>query len=344
MRTSRICIRWFLIVIVSLARLLQFAEAKPGAFPPKWAARTLVYTMRGEVRLLLFWIGRDEVGGGWVSSRCGMNGDTGESWRETEVLFGSNPERVPGGINRWGYGREKALWSRESGKTGASLLSTHFSGVMRHSKEESISQTLENERNQKSEERYLFDAIQSTVLPASAHSQIHIFAHSEEFDYRCPDEIIAKLQDIFSFSPPHEVQELKNESNLYVSPYGFLTGLTSLIEQIANSASPRSEDWKSEKPSLIYVYDSKPYRLEVLKIRKPETYYLSSNLVAQGFPKQVSRTSEIQFRIENLTENQRHDFTLWVPLEGSLRKTPLRIMYQPRWWLRVKLDLISIRD
>ena len=55
------------------------------------------YRMLGRVRPLLFWISREDVGGAQVT------------WREAadgvgyELLIGSDPERAPRRINRWGY-------------------------------------------------------------------------------------------------------------------------------------------------------------------------------------------------------------------------------------------------
>lgn len=331
-----------LIVITSFFWLPTSIQANPSTFQPGCVERTLVYQMRGEIRLLIFWVGRDEVGGGKVSSRCGIDQESGETWQEIEVLFGSNPERVPGGINRWGYGRERAFWGAPSVNRERHLSSTVFSGVMRRSKEESASQALKNEQSQKSKNLFWFDAIESVVRPHKAHSRIHIFPREEEFDYRRPELLLTELQELVSSSPPHEEQELENRENLYDTPYGFLSGLSSLIDRVISFSKSESDAWINERPSLIYIYDSKPYRLSVQKIKKPETHRLSAVLEGQSIKDEVPNTSEIRFRIENLTEHHRHEFTLWIPLEGNLGAVPVRIVYQPRWWLRIKLDLTSV--
>src|SRR5262245_5961432 len=55
------------------------------------------YTMNARVRPLLFWIGRDDVGDAVVAKR--QNGESvGYS-----LLIGSDPDRAPRRINRWGY-------------------------------------------------------------------------------------------------------------------------------------------------------------------------------------------------------------------------------------------------
>jgi len=329
-----------IVQLVALACLSCFVGAGSVQFPQSCGERSLTYEMRGEVRLLFFWIGRDDVGGGRILSNCGSLSGTGENWYETEVLFGSNPERVPGGINRWGYGRERSYWRAET----EGLLRTQFSGVMRQSKEESVSQTMENEQTQESEKSYLFEAIRSTVLPDKAYSQIHIFASEENFDYRNPEQLISEFQEFVNSSPPHEEKQLENKSKLYGSPFGFLSGASSLIEQIVNASLSTSDDWLKLRPSLVYVYSAKPYLLQVRKIKGPRSYSLSPNATITGYAEEVPNVAEIQFRIQNLTQKHRHHFKLWIPLQGPLRATPLRIVYQPRWWLRVKLELTSIRE
>ncbi len=57
------------------------------------------YVMTARVRLLLFWAGKDDVGGGYI-----RRGRLKEEPRKEffQVLFGSDPAKAPRGINRWG--------------------------------------------------------------------------------------------------------------------------------------------------------------------------------------------------------------------------------------------------
>src|SRR5215475_14218029 len=61
------------------------------------------YTMTARVRLLFFWAGKDDVGGGYI-----RRGVSSEDPREEffQVLFGSDPAKAPRSINRWGAGTE----------------------------------------------------------------------------------------------------------------------------------------------------------------------------------------------------------------------------------------------
>lgn len=81
------------------------------------------YRMAAKIRpLLLFWIGRDNVGEARMVWQHGPDGARG-----FELLIGSDPARAPRRINRWGYIAEEVRGS------DARLL-----GVMKQSNEKSL--------------------------------------------------------------------------------------------------------------------------------------------------------------------------------------------------------------
>src|SRR5579871_3736560 len=60
------------------------------------------YAVSGRVRLLLFWTGLREVGDAritWTGATSGQRG--------FELLIGTDPDRAPRRLNRWGYEAEK---------------------------------------------------------------------------------------------------------------------------------------------------------------------------------------------------------------------------------------------
>src|SRR5262249_47790393 len=59
------------------------------------------YRLSGAARPLLFWISRDNVGGGRMTWRQAPDGTV-----SLELLMGSDPARAPFKTNRWGYIRE----------------------------------------------------------------------------------------------------------------------------------------------------------------------------------------------------------------------------------------------
>jgi hypothetical protein len=60
------------------------------------------YRLVGKVRLLLFWISADDVGGARMTWR--LDGEDGD---ELALLIGSDPDRAPRRVNEWGYIREQ---------------------------------------------------------------------------------------------------------------------------------------------------------------------------------------------------------------------------------------------
>ena len=59
--------------------------------------RQHTYRMAGKIRVLLLWVGRDDVGSGVIKWRGA--GDE----KAIELLIGSDPKRAPSQLNKWGY-------------------------------------------------------------------------------------------------------------------------------------------------------------------------------------------------------------------------------------------------
>jgi hypothetical protein len=303
----------------------SMAPGRPAAANATFSA-LYKYRMRGEVRLLLLWLGRNDVGGGHIA--LGRKpGQFDNSWREEiEILFGANPERIPKKINRWGYGREISEWRQENRDAPPHLLATEFQGVMRHSKESSLDEALANSRQSAAANCYLYDAILNRVSPASASSEIRFLAENEEFDYRRPERLLTSFRESLSSGRPDKCGMLDNKSNVYAAPYGFLTGLSQLILQALE---------KGSSSSLTFVYNAKPFKLETLSVRPLDDSKLQQEWRKGG----AQKVSRIRFRCSNLLKRTRTEFELWIPRSGPLKRMPLRILYQPRWWLRLQLDI-----
>jgi hypothetical protein len=123
---------------------------------------TFHYQMTGRIRLLFFWLSRDNIGSGTIT-HTQLALQTNQKWMDSvEVLFGSDPKRVPGGINRWGYAKEIAFWSQSANPSGdLTLDQTLFEGFMRHSDEETISQVTSGQAREQSKQQYWYDGCAS---------------------------------------------------------------------------------------------------------------------------------------------------------------------------------------
>jgi len=294
-----------------------------------------VYRMRGEIRFLLIWLGRDDVGGGRIDIRRDGEASRGHWTEEIEVLFGSNPERIPGKINRWGYGRETSEWVQASADSAPHLVATKFAGLMRRSEERSIQQARIETQNAAAHRRFHFIATESRVLPAEASSEIRVFSSAEEFDYRHADRLLSHCQASLVQRPGDEKEYFLNGPPAYDLPYGFLTGLKELIRTIAETREKQPDTWVLCRPWLTFVYNAKPYHLEVLHIKEEEGFRLPTQPAATP----LAQMARVQFRSLNIVKGTRTDFDLWLPMSGKLKGVPLRIQLQPRWWLRLRLDL-----
>src|SRR5262249_16383167 len=89
------------------------------------------YVMTARVRLLLFWAGKDDVGGGYIRGGRSKEEPKKEFF---QVLFGSDPSKAPRAINRWGAGTEVA-WHRGSDAPAGTddVESSTFFGFMKGS-------------------------------------------------------------------------------------------------------------------------------------------------------------------------------------------------------------------
>jgi hypothetical protein len=201
------------------------------------------------------------------------------------------------------------------------LLGTEFYGIMRHSPEASIDEALAA-----GNERYLFDGTRSKVTAEWSASELRVLAEDEEFHYRRPQPLLAKFDESLRTTPPLRSNRLLNGTGLYTAPYGFLTCLSELIRGIAEGRAT---------PALTFVFNAKPYRLEVLGVKRLETF-------ETRLPAGVARytgTALARFRCFNTVKRTRTEFSLWIPTTGELKGVPVRILLQPRWWLRLQMDL-----
>jgi hypothetical protein len=112
--------RVFAVTLLALTFLLcdrdagQHASAEVVARSARAVGSTWEHRYRvgGKVRLLVFWAGSDDVGGARLSRRMDASGGSTISF-----LAGSNPERAPRNLNRWGY-----VLEHQAGPAGGAFI------------------------------------------------------------------------------------------------------------------------------------------------------------------------------------------------------------------------------
>jgi hypothetical protein len=293
--------------------------------------RTYRYTMRGEVRLLLFWLSRDGVGGGQISFSTVGEQNSSRKTEQLEILFGSNPDRVPGKINRWGYGKEITTWVRNRPEEPFQIQESQFEGLMRHSEEEGLTQVLSNSSSKSTPEQFQYDATDSRITRGEAKYQVRIFSDPRECNYLHPEWLLSRYENEIKKQPATRQKILHPLLPPFSLPYGFLTALQELIQQLVQLHNQNRGLLRSARPALVYGYNAKFYRLEVQSVEvSPQFNFPFSS----GAP-----AARVQFQVTNLVRKSRTQFSLFFDLVGEHSGIPFRIIHQPRWWLRIQLDL-----
>jgi hypothetical protein len=289
--------------------------------------RSFVYSLRGEVRPLLFWLGKDDVGGGSISLRTQQI--SAQRWsQEIEVLFGSEPDRIPGRVNRWGYGREVLEWVNGTKAGDPWLESSVFEGLMRHSPEASMSEVRQAPGRDGAAQP--FDLTRSSVDRRLAGHEFWVFTDTEDFRYAQPARLLNRSRKLLIGGEPLRRRVLLNDPRCYEEPYGFLGALQAFIHRIITHPTV---EWQGQ--TIVYVFNAKPFTLTLVHLDRMDAF--AGRNGSQPYP----ATAMARFRCENTVKRTRTDFTLWIPLRGELQGIPVRILLQPRWWLRLQLDLVS---
>jgi hypothetical protein len=146
------------------------------------------YVMTARVRLLFFWAGKDDVGGGYI--RRGISkADPREEL--LQVLFGSDPAKAPRAINRWGAGTE-VVWHKDPAIFPAKdddVVASAFFGFMKASKGKSVSEMQEELRKEKDHGEHQFTGILSRVDTGRAISLVVPLASNQDYTLRQYSEV-----------------------------------------------------------------------------------------------------------------------------------------------------------
>lgn len=329
--------RCWVCILCLLANSPSIGLAREASKNDSESTQLYRYRMKGKVRpFLFFWVSKDNVGGGTISIRKQLDLDSGSWKEEIEVLFGSHPDQVPGRINRWGYGKEVAQWEIIADHQEPALKETIFEGFMRHSQEDTLNEVRDNNDQEQSEERFWYEGIRSIVRPSDAVSEIRTFSSAHDFVYTNPTAIHDRYEERINSGPPDKVKLLLNQEEMYLAPFGFLTALRQLMEKIVGDFERDRQNNSLKGLVSPYAFNAKFYRLRLKKAKLKKTF----DLPLQGGGKKIfSDVVQAEFRIENVTDDNDHDFTIWFPLKGPYQGVPLRIVDKPRWWLKVELNL-----
>ena len=253
------------------------------------------YTMNARVRpLLLFWISKSNVGDAMTLRR--------QDGAETEysLLIGSDPQRAPRKINRWGYIDEDVKGSN------ATVI-----GLMTESDEDSIEQAEASIKQQDGQR--VFKVIRGSIAADQAQSVVTSVPAPSTYNFRHVNTLLELAR-----RDRHDGRTRSVTLPAGTRP-GFLSALADLIHA-------HVQQWKTASrvdagAPITYAYHGKIYQLRATKTER------RSHAIAS------------QFEIRNIVNGELTRFSMTYGTEGALAEVPLTVSFQPKWWLEVEIVL-----
>lgn len=267
------------------------------------------YAISARVRpLLVFWISRSGVGDAVVTKHLAP-GEAGYS-----LLIGSDPDRAPRGINRWGYINEEIRGAE------ATLI-----GLMTESDEDSIEQAEANIHSQAAGNR-TFKIIRATVDGGQARSIVTSIAAPAEYSFRHVHAVLELAQHESSKSLDSRVRVIRLPSG---TRPGFLAALAELMHR--HVAEWRASGRVQPGGPINYVYHGRIYEL-----RATHTRLLAS---VRGESASYAHAIASDFETRSTSDGDVTRFSMTYGAEGRFAEIPLAASYQPRWWMEIELAL-----
>jgi hypothetical protein len=275
--------------------------AAPADLPVVREAR---YKMSAGIRpLYVFWIRAGNVGAGRVLWRQGSDGRHGY-----ELLIGSDPQRAPRRINRWGWERE------DVGPEGATLF-----GLMRKTDEESLDEAKEDLRTEGSG-GFAYKAIRSRVANGRVRAENTSWRVARDLSYHD----LAELQALVS-SPPSAPPRVREGSISPGTQPGFLFAAERTIDLAVTAALG------TPQRLLSGIQTTFTFNASLYDLRLKSTDWIDS---ATYGDRRYERLVRLNCEHYNRDLKTRERFVLVVPTDGPLARVPVYIEYQPKWWFR----------
>ena len=266
------------------------------------------YTVGARVRPLLFWIGKDDVGDAVITTK-----------REPDaaayaLLIGSDPERTPRGINRWGYLSEEI-------RAGEVTLV----GLMTESNEESVDDAEANLRRQAGDRT--FNVIRASIAGGEARSIVTSVAAPSSYTVRQVDSVLELANRGGVDSQPRVVRLPAGGRP------GFLTAVADLMH--AQATEWRSSGKVRPSEAIVFAYHGKLYQVRATHSRVAGSEHLGATT--------YEHVIASQFEIRGLSGGESTPFSITYAADGPLAEIPITATYRPRWWIEIELTLDDTR-
>jgi hypothetical protein len=285
------------------------------------------YIMTARVRLLLFWVGKDDVGGGYI--RRGIL--PGESQSEViQLLMGSDPAKAPRAINRWGAATEIVHGSSAG---NPEVNASTFLGFMKVSKGTSVSEMQKELAREKQGGEFEFSAIINQANRQGSIAKVVPFASHQDFTIHQLDQAEQVVYQRLADSTGRVSVMDSRRFDSCGQPEGFLSSVSRLIDA--------SLEGRPTPVSVCYTYNGELFTLTLGNVARLARETVQLNLKEE--PHKYERTYEnlLRTRFTNVNQMTKKsgDFELLVGTDGNLRGVPVQITYEPKWWFNVVLNL-----
>jgi hypothetical protein len=277
------------------------------------------YVMTGKVRLLLLWLGSDDVGGGYIRRGIHL---TDPSVDFIEVLFGSDPAKAPRQINHWGA-------AIETGGRSSALF-----GFMKSAKTASADAAEAEISRQKQKGEHAFEAIVSVVEHDFAVSRVIPILSEADFNLHQLSSAQALAADRLSKDGP--VRKLDLSKRKCTASRGFLHAVDELARQALRN--------REAGQALCYVHNARDYTLTVQKRSAVKSKEIEYKLkTGKKIKKTYKDVVLAQLDVLNHQSGEHTEFELLLESSGDLAGVPVQITYQPNFWFKVVLNLDTVR-
>jgi hypothetical protein len=268
---------------------------------------TRYYTMVVRFRPFLFWMTREDVGGARISWSRAWQGN-----RSVELLVGSDPQTAPMSINRWGFISEQTV-----GDTA------RLNGIMTETDDHTID-AARVDPTAALNNGHVFRTIHTTVHDNEAATATTRMVLDKDVTYR---HYAALLQQV----PANDTGAQRIRLAAGTDP-GLLTAMRALVHDSV-------EQWQARRlpaaPGLRrdYVYMGRIYSVSL------KNAPVENDVVVAG--RRYAAAIDGDFEILNRTTGDRTAFEMLYSASGADTETPLRLVYRPRWWVELQLQLVD---
>lgn len=259
------------------------------------------YDLNAGVRPLLFWIRRDNVG----SARLTWRAD-GQDHRILELLVGSDPDRAPRRINRWGFIAE------EVHPPDADLL-----GIMTQSDEETVAEASSHGTDASG---HPYRAIRTAIRGGTASGGVFGLSPRHSLTYR-------DLETLLESIPKDAAVE-----RVVPMPEGTRPGFLFAVQELITSTIDQCRTASLKQPAALpYIYNNKLYSVRLRTCDFDQEFRIEDHA--------FSNVIHAELETRNSSTGNRTPFRMTYGTDGDLKAVPLHMVFRPRWWFEAELLL-----